>query len=177
MIELTGQQAADYFRRCYSAVDGLWCMKVEEKYGFDIALDVDNEVWKVFPKMQARKLKELTGLGNGIEALYECLTTRFDLEGYSYSAEKLDADGAFRIVIDDCPWHNVIVGSGRGHLSDSVGGTICPTEFGVWAAEFSAAADAGGGIRAELECRICAGSPTCAVRFSRQPAKRAPAGY
>jgi len=175
MIDLTGEQAADYFRRCYSAVDGLWCMKVEEKYGFDIALDVDHEVWKVFPKIQARKLKELTGLGNGIEALYECLTTRFELEGYSYRAERLGDDGSFRIVLDDCPWHNIIVGAGRGHLSEQVGGTICPTEFSVWAAEFSApvgdgggaGADSGGGIRTESECRICAGAETCAVRFSR----------
>jgi hypothetical protein len=29
-------------------------MKVKEKYGFDSTLDVDNEVWKVMTKIQAR---------------------------------------------------------------------------------------------------------------------------
>ncbi len=161
MIELTGEQAADYFQRCYTAIDGLWCVKIEEKYGFDVALDIDNDVWKVFPKIQARKLKELTGLGNGIEALCECLTTRFTLEGYSYSVEKQGDDGAFRIVMDDCPWHNIMASSGRGHLSPKVGGTICTTEFSGWAAEF------GDDIRSEMECRLCEGAQTCVVRFSR----------
>ena len=160
MIELTGEQTADYLYRCYSAVDGLWCMKVEEKYGFDVALDIDNEVWKVFPKIQARKLKELTGLGNGIEALYECLTTKMRLEGYSFKAEKLGDDGAFRITIDDCSWHNTMASVGRKHLSARVGNKICTTEFSVWASEF------GKDIQFEQECRICEGSETCVLKFS-----------
>ncbi|MBL7165774.1 MAG: hypothetical protein ISS55_04735 [Dehalococcoidales bacterium] len=161
MIELTGEQAADYFQRCYTAIDGLWCMKVEEKYGFDVALDIDNEVWKVFPKIQARKLKELTGLGDGIEALRECLTTKMRLEGYSFKAERVGNDGAFRVTIDDCPWHNIMVSSGRKHLSARVGNKICTTEFSGWAAEF------GDDIRSEIECRLCEGAQTCTVRFSR----------
>ena len=160
MIELSDEQAADFLYRCYSAVDGLWCMKVEEKYGFDVALDIDNEVWKVFPKIQARKLKELAGLGNGIEAFYECLTTKMKLERYSFKAEKLGSDGAFRITIDDCSWHNIMVSSGREHLSTRVGNKICATEFSVWASEF------GKDIQVEQECRICEGSETCVLKFS-----------
>jgi len=44
MTKLSSQQVADYFNRSYNAVDGLWFMKVEEKYGIDAALDLDNEV-------------------------------------------------------------------------------------------------------------------------------------
>ncbi len=159
MIELTGEQAADYFRRSYLAVDGLWCMKVEERYGFDVALDVDHEVWKVFPKIQARKLKELTGLGNGIEALRECLTTKFSLEGYSYQVEDLDDNGSFEVTIDRCHWLSIMVNAGRENLSARVGSTICPTEFLVWASEF------GSDIRVEQGGRLCEGSPACVPRF------------
>jgi hypothetical protein len=59
MIQLTPEQIAEYYHRSYTVVDGLWFMKIEEKYGFDAALDIDKEVWKVFPKMQARLLKSL----------------------------------------------------------------------------------------------------------------------
>ncbi len=52
MKHLTDQQAAEYFHRSFTAVDGLWFMKVEEKHGFDAALEIDNEVWKVLPKIQ-----------------------------------------------------------------------------------------------------------------------------
>ena len=121
MIKLTGEQAADFFRRCYTAVDGLWCMKIEERYGFETALEIDNAVWQVFPKIQARKLKELTKLGNGIEALRECFTTKLSLEGYSYEVEDVDGRGGFQITIGRCPWHNIMVDSGREKLSSKVG--------------------------------------------------------
>jgi hypothetical protein len=47
----------------YKSVDGLWFMKVEEKDGFNAALTVDNEVWKVMPKIQARMIKSFLVLG------------------------------------------------------------------------------------------------------------------
>ena len=37
MTDLTEEQKAEYFRRSYTAVDGLWFMKVEERLGFDEA--------------------------------------------------------------------------------------------------------------------------------------------
>jgi hypothetical protein len=161
MIELTGEQAADFFRRCYMAVDGLWCMKVEERYGFETALEVDNAVWQVFPKIQARKLKELTKLGNGIEALRECFTTKLSLEGYSYEVESVDNRGGFQITIDRCPGHDAMIDSGREKLSPRVGSAICPTEYSVWASEF------GDDIRWEQLYRLCEGSETCVVQFTR----------
>ena len=159
MIELTDEQATDFFRRCYAAVDGLWCMKVEEKYGFETALEIDNAVWQVFPKIQARKLKELTKLGNGIEALRECFTTKLSLEGYSYKVEDVDDRGGFQIITARCPWHNIMVDSGREKLSSRVGNAICTTEYSVWASEF------GDDIQWEQLCRLCEGSETCVVRF------------
>ena len=161
MIELTDKQAADFFRRCYAAVDGLWCMKIEERYGFETALEIDNAVWQVFPKIQARKLKELTGLGSGIEALRECFTTKLSLEGYSYKVENVDDRGGFRITIDQCPWHSIMVESGREKLSPRVGNAICTTEYSVWASEF------GDDIRYEQLCRLCEGAETCAIQFKR----------
>ena len=69
MTRLTEEQKTEYFRRSYTAVDGLWFMKVEEAYGFDNALDIDDEVWKVLPKIQARMLKGLTETGDDLESV------------------------------------------------------------------------------------------------------------
>ncbi|GAF84732.1 unnamed protein product, partial [marine sediment metagenome] len=62
MIELSNRQIAEFWHRSYASVDGLWFMRVEERYGFDAALDIDNEVWKVLPKIQARMLKSMAGV-------------------------------------------------------------------------------------------------------------------
>src|SRR4030042_4451976 len=158
MIELTKKQIAEYFHRSYSAVDGLWFMKIEEKYGFDVALDIDNEVWKVFPKIQARLLKSMGKLGDGIDALFEAITTKLNLEGFSLKSEKVD-DG-FKIVLNNCHWHNLMVKSKREALSGKVGTLICNTEYSVWASEF------GENIKFELKHQICTGSNSCILKFA-----------
>lgn len=159
MIRLSNKQIAEYFHRSYTTVDGLWFMKVEGKYGFDAALDIDNEVWKVFPKMQARLLKSLGKTGDGMDALFECLTTKLTLEGFKFRAEKTSTKGDFKITLNECPWHNLMIKSGREKLSGKVGTLVCNTEYSVWASEF------GENIRFELRRQICQGSQSCILQF------------
>lgn len=159
MINMRPEQIADYFKRSYTAVDGLWFMKLEERYGFETALELDNEVWKVFPKIQARFLKAAVGLDDGLEALLECLSTKLILEDFKFSVTTFDSPSGFEVAISDCPWHNKMLNSGRQELSGKVGTLICNTEYAVWASEF------GDNIRFELKEQICEGSPRCVLHF------------
>lgn len=156
MKELTDKQIASYFHRSYAAADGLWFMKVEDKCGFDIALEIDDQVWKVLPKIQARMLKSMLLLDEGIEGLGEGIKTRLALEGFEFEVEKYK-DG-LKFVIKRCPWHELMVKSGREHLSEKVSSLICREENSVWASEF-------GGIGFELDEQICKGSGRCMLRF------------
>lgn len=158
MIELTDQQKAEYFHRSYTSVDGLWFMKMEERYGFDAALEVDDAVWAVMPKIQARKLRSLTGLESGIDALFECFTTKLTIEGFDFQASR-DSAGGITIATARCPWVDLLAKSGRQHLAGKIGHRICDTEYAVWAKEF------GPGIVAEFGERICDGCSRCVVRF------------
>ena len=56
MLKLSAKQVLEFYHRSYTTVDGLWYMKVEEKYGYDAALEIDNDVWKVLPKMERLNL-------------------------------------------------------------------------------------------------------------------------
>jgi hypothetical protein len=158
MKQITDKQMAEYFHMSYTAADGLWFMKVEETHGFDTALEIDHQVWKVLPKIQARMLKSMLNLDNGIKGLYEGISTRLDLEGFEFQAENYDE--GFRIIIKKCPWHELMTKSGRGHLSEKVNVLICGTENSVWASEF-------GDIIFEPEAQICKGSTGCILRFGR----------
>lgn len=157
MPELNDKQIAEFFRRSYTAVDGLWFMKAEEKYGFAAALDLDDEVWKVFPKVQARMLKDMMGMTSGLEALRECFTAKLAIEGFEFDVEKLD--GGLKLSISRCPWHDAMVKSGREALSGKVGARICGTEYSLWAAEF------GQGIRFKRNSEICTGAERCVLEF------------
>lgn len=158
MINLTDKQVADYFRRSYTAVDGLWFMKVEERYGFDAALMLDEAVWRVQPKIQARAIKSMAGLESGLAGLYEGITTRLALEGFEFAAEK-DAEG-FKVFIKRCPWHDLMKKSGRGKLSGTISNIICDVENTTWAHEF-------GVEKFDREARICSGSTKCILHFRK----------
>jgi hypothetical protein len=157
MIHLSGEQKIEFLRRSYIAIDGLWFLKIEEKYGFEAALEIDKEVWKVFPKVQARLLKSMTGQDNGLDALLECYTARLALEDFTFHTEK-SADGV-RVIIEKCPWHEIMVKSGREKLSGRIGDVICQTECETWASEF------GKDIKFESGGRICKGEKNCLVHF------------
>ena len=159
MGSLTDRQVAEYFHRSYKAVDGLWFMKVEDKYGFNAALDIDKEVWKVLPKIQARMIKSMLGKSEAQVTLLESLAVKLSLEGFKFKAEQ-DKRG-FRILISDCPWHNLMTKSGREKLSGAVGTAICNIEYSVWASEFDE------NMEFTLETQKCKGSKQCILNFKR----------
>ena len=160
MAELSSEQKAEYLHRCYTAVDGLWFMKLEERLGFEEALAVDTEVWKVMPKLQARKLRELTGAAAGLAGLRECFGHKLRLDGFSYQVQA--QDGRLEYQVSGCPWYELLRKSGRQALAGRIGERICQTEYNVWAAEF------GPGIAFEMRHQLCTGGLMCRLCFVAQ---------
>jgi hypothetical protein len=103
-------------------------------------------------------LKSFLLLNEGMEGLAEGIETRLALEGFEFEAEK--ENGGLRVFIKRCPWHELMVKSGREHLSEKVSSLICREENSVWASEF-------GEISFKLNEQICKGSERCVLRFSR----------
>ena len=159
MIALTPDQTARYLQRSYTAVDGLWFMKTEDAYGFDIALDIDEKVWRVMPKIQARALKPLCGKDSGLDALVDCFETKLLLDEYEFSIKK--SAGEVTITYSKCPWYEKLVKSKRTHLAEKIGAKVCTAEFSGWAAEFGCKFSFAG------QDRICRGCDTCGVIFSK----------
>ena len=157
MRSLTDREVAKYFHRSYKAVDGLWFMKVEAKHGFKAALEMDEEVWKVMPKIQARMIKSMLGKESGEVTFLESLKVKLSLEGFTFKVEQ-DSTG-FRIIINDCPWHNLMVKSGREELSRLVGTTICRVEYSVWISEFCEK------LHFTFGAQKCHGSEQCILDF------------
>lgn len=160
MVTLTDKQKNDYLHRSYSAVDGLWFMKVEERFGFEAALDIDQEVWKVLPKIQARKLKELTGLGQGLEALREVFSIKLQWDGFAFDAHYDAVGRCCTFTVGQCPWQAMLKKSGREHLAERIAERICQTEYALWASEF------GPGIHFKLIKGSCQNGSCCQICFS-----------
>jgi hypothetical protein len=157
-----------FLHRSYSAVDGLWFVKVEEQYGFEAALELDRRVWEVLPKIQARMLKKTLGLENGLQGLRHSLIERLNLDGFTFKSKEPAEDKSFCITVTKCPWHELMVKSGRAHLSGRIGDVICPADYSAWAHEF-------GDIGFGLGAKICQGEPECRMVFTRNAEAAGPA--
>ncbi|NTV27332.1 MAG: L-2-amino-thiazoline-4-carboxylic acid hydrolase [Methanothrix sp.] len=163
MTDLTERQKMEYFHRSYMAADGLWFMKVEEQYGFLKALQVDEAVWRVLPKIQARTIKSMMDLQLGLDGLREAIDARLSLEGFEFILERKEK--GFCAFIRRCPWHDLMVESGRERLSEKVCDLICRVENSVWAMEFSeAGCDE---IKFDRWDMICKGACRCVLWFGR----------
>ena len=66
------------YAKNWLAHDGLWFQSIEEKYGMDMAIEMDREAWRKFTVIEARRLIEFLGLesNSGIEGLKKALPFR-----------------------------------------------------------------------------------------------------
>ena len=143
----------EYFKKSYFALDGLWFLMIEEENSFEYALELDKKVWKIMAKIQAR-----TAIKLGKE-FFESLKLKWDSEGYKYHLEK------YKIVIEQCPWWDIMKNSGRENLAGRVGAVICPLIYNEWAKEYKAP------YTITFETCMCQGEKTCTLRFQKKSVK------
>jgi hypothetical protein len=62
----------------FHAVDGLWFLAVEARFGMEAAIACDKEVWTRFPAIEAGRIRERLALpdNGGLDALEEALSHR-----------------------------------------------------------------------------------------------------
>ena len=148
----------EYLKRSYFALDGLWFMMIEEEFSFDKALEIDESVWRVLPKIQARKVKQLLGLeGIGLADFSRAIEVKLEAEGYDY--EKEQGINRVQIIIHECPWYAILKKANREHLALRIADAICSLEFQVWLKEF------GEQLEFRVESRLCTGDPVCLLDF------------
>jgi hypothetical protein len=102
----------------------------------------------------------MLGKREGETALLESLEAKLTLEGFTFKVEQKE-DG-FQIQIRDCPWHNLMMKSGREKYSEKVGTAICNVEYSVWTSEFD------GNTQFTLLSQKCKGAECCILEFTRR---------
>jgi hypothetical protein len=75
--DITNDKIAEFIflhlRNMWS-VDGLYFLGIEEKYGTEIATEIDKNVWKVMGKIEARRLKDFLKIkDNDLSSFIKCL--------------------------------------------------------------------------------------------------------
>ncbi len=153
---------ASFLQRSYLAVDGLWFVKAEEALGYDAALRLDEEVWRIMPKIQARRARDILGISEAtLKALCRALGLKLAAEGNSFQA-CLDGGADLDIRVSRCAWLDAIRSSGRESIAPDICRRICAPEMAIWANEFSA------NIRFECRGKMGAGDTCCHLHFHKK---------
>ncbi len=118
--QLSKEQLSELVRiyaRNLLALDGLWFQSIEQKQGMDDAMWHDENVWRTFTEIEARRIREFLALPPhpGLEGLERALVLRFAaFANRSIEIRREDDSLLFRVV--DCrvqsarsrkgmPWH------------------------------------------------------------------------
>ena len=103
-------------RSCYT-VDGLWFTAIEQKYGLDVALELDIEVWRRLGLIQAKRVLKTFAIkeDNPIQTVMSVLQVDPIMLVYKPEIVALtDNKVVFRCA--DCPPQKARVRDGRGEF-------------------------------------------------------------
>ncbi|MDD3717151.1 MAG: DUF6125 family protein [Actinomycetota bacterium] len=116
-MHITEEQMQELRLGALTAIDGLWFMAVEEKYGFDTALELDLEVWKNYGRVLLKRISRMLGLAMDPEEPIDLATVNLLMEtvchvdGTQCGGEVGDGEIVFRV--HRCSWWDNLSRSGR----------------------------------------------------------------
>jgi hypothetical protein len=58
----TKEQIADFYCQLGLVLDGIWFIEAEKRIGFEKAYEIDQAVWLVYPRKEAKRIRSFMGL-------------------------------------------------------------------------------------------------------------------
>ncbi len=102
----------DFMLRQYRLVDGLWFLGVEDRFGLDGAVEINEKVWDEMASRSAREIKSRFNIkGSGIHAVIEAL--RYFPWTIITAYEMEESKDAATIKVPKCPPQEARIKSGR----------------------------------------------------------------
>lgn len=93
----------DVYAKAWQAMDGAYFLALEEKYGMDVAIEMDKEAWKIFSPIEARRImKEFYIPSNGgLKSLEQALGYRVYARLNKQSTEWVDKN-TLQFTMNEC---------------------------------------------------------------------------
>ena len=91
------------YAKNWLAHDGCWFLAVEEKFGMEIALELDAQAWTCFSPVEARRIMQTFAIpeGGGLDALEKALGYRLYATVNRQTSERVD-DTTLRFRMVEC---------------------------------------------------------------------------
>ncbi len=107
--------------RALTAIDGLWFMAVEKKYGFDEALRMDLEVWSSYGLIQLKRVSKALGISLNsdsppeLEDIGVLLENICMIDGTECESRIINSN-SMMFTVRKCPWWENLQRSRRDEI-------------------------------------------------------------
>jgi len=99
------------------AVDGLWFLGCENRFGIEKAIEIDTEVWRLYGTIEAKRIKEVLNIKEkGIPALAKALNLQIWLPCMDYGFSEV-SDKKIVFTITDCRPQKARIRKGIGEFA------------------------------------------------------------
>lgn len=111
---VAAEEALEMLKGFYYAIDGLWFLGVEEKFGFENALDIDLKAWENFTGVLVKRIrKKFRIAGNDLKTILTIVGVYLSIENnWDFEAALLSEDKGL-IKVNRCPAWDVFKRTGR----------------------------------------------------------------
>ena len=102
------------YSKNWVTVDGLWFKGVEDRFGTDVAVELDLQMWRKQAAIETKRLLEIFGpVGKSPQDVLDVINTMTFSNVLSFEVEKVDSSGAI-FSYPRCPMQEARVKQGRG---------------------------------------------------------------
>jgi hypothetical protein len=110
------KQFIQLIRSALTAIDGLWFLEVEDKFGFEKAFEIDIQVWKRYGNIIIKRIKKTLSLKeNNLDAFLQILQILCEIDGTKFEI-KQQSPNEVLVQVNYCPWWENLKRSHREKL-------------------------------------------------------------
>ena len=113
------------YARNWMTVDGLWFTNVEDRFGIDVAVELDLQMWKVQARVETKRLLKIFGKGEkSPQDMLKIIDAMTFSNIFTFEVESVDSEKAV-IYYPHCPMQEARVKQGRGEFPCKEVGIAC----------------------------------------------------
>jgi predicted hydrocarbon binding protein len=130
--KLTPENQIEFLHGAYFGVDGVWFLVCEELYDFDTALNLDDEVWRRFAKILAKRVKRMFNIeGDDTRTVADTIILRWTIEKWKFEVIEYSPKRSVLRVLT-CPWLEGLKRSHREKFAPKICDPVCETVYHSW---------------------------------------------
>lgn len=107
-------EALNLYSNLHLAIDGFWYLMVKERYGDEVALDIDLKAWDKYLRYETKRVAQLMSItGRDVDAFLKLLQFTPWSGNIKFTFDRIDSNHSL-IRVNHCPTLQSLIKEGQG---------------------------------------------------------------